>query len=114
MLPGPTTWPRDELRRSWSVSEGDPPVVPLPMFPLGTVLFPFAPLPLHIFEPRYRALAQDCVRGNGEFGVVLIERGFEVGGGDTRFGTGTVARMVEAAELPDVRWMLTAVGTRRT
>ena len=91
----------------------DAPVVPLPMFPLGTVLFPFAPLSLHIFEPRYRALAQDCVRGNGEFGVVLIERGFEVGGGDTRFGTGTVAHLVEAVELPDGRWLLTAVGTRR-
>ena len=91
----------------------DAPVVPLPMFPLGTVLFPFAPLSLHIFEPRYRALAHDCVRGNGEFGVVLIERGFEVGGGDTRFGVGTVARMVEAAELPDGRWLLTAVGERR-
>ena len=85
----------------------------LPMFPLGTVLFPHAPLPLHIFEPRYRALVQECIAGEGEFGVVLIERGFEVGGGDTRFGTGTVARLVEAAELPDGRWVITTVGTRR-
>jgi Lon protease-like protein len=83
------------------------------MFPLGHVLFPYAPLTLHVFEARYRALAQDCVRGNGEFGVVLIERGFEVGGGDTRFATGTVARTVEAVELPDGRWLLAAVGTRR-
>lgn len=95
------------------MSEPELPVVPLPMFPLGTVLFPFAPLSLHIFEARYRALAQDCVRGNGEFGVVLIERGSEVGGGDTRFSTGTVAHMVEAIELPDGRWLLTAIGSRR-
>jgi len=88
-------------------------VAPLPMFPLGTVLFPHAPLPLHIFEPRYRALVRDCLAGDGEFGVVLIERGFEVGGGDSRFDVGTVARLVEAAELDDGRWLLTTVGTRR-
>ena len=87
--------------------------VRLPMFPLGTVLFPYAPLPLHIFEPRYRALARHCIAGDGEFGVVLIERGFEVGGGDTRFDTGTVAHLVEAAELPDGRWLITTLGTRR-
>ena len=57
----------------------------LPMFPLGTVLFPYAVLPLHVFEPRYRALTEHCLAGDGCFGVVLIERGSEVGGGDTRF-----------------------------
>jgi uncharacterized protein len=88
-------------------------VVPLPMFPLGTVLFPYAFLPLHIFEPRYRALTEDALNGNSEFGVVLIERGFEVGGGDTRFGTGTVARIVEAGKFPDGRYALVAIGTRR-
>ena len=85
----------------------------LPMFPLGTVLFPYAPLPLHIFEPRYRSLVTDCLAGDREFGVVLIERGFEVGGGDSRFNVGTVARLVEASELPDGRWVLMTVGTRR-
>ena len=45
----------------------------LPMFPLGAVLFPSMVLPLHVFEPRYRALVDDCVDGDGEFGVVLIE-----------------------------------------
>lgn len=83
------------------------------MFPLGTVLLPFAHLPLHIFEPRYRALVRDCLAGDGEFGVVLIERGQEVGGGDVRFGVGTVARIVQTAELPDGRWLLDAVGTER-
>lgn len=83
------------------------------MFPLGTVLLPFAHLPLHIFEPRYRALVKDVLAGDGEFGVVLIERGQEVGGGDVRFGVGTVARIMQTAELPDGRWLLDAVGTER-
>ena len=90
-----------------------PVAVPLPMFPLGTVLFPHVLLPLHVFEPRYRALARDCMRHGLEFGVVLIERGVEVGGGDTRFGVGTVARITEAAELPDGRWAMLCVGARR-
>jgi uncharacterized protein len=85
----------------------------LPMFPLGQVLFPHAGLPLHIFEPRYRVLMFDCLRSEPEFGVVLIERGVEVGGGDSRFPVGTVARIVKGAELADGRWVLEAVGTRR-
>lgn len=87
--------------------------VPMPMFPLGTVLFPYVHLPLHVFESRYRALVKDCLRNRNEFGVVLIERGHEVGGGDTRFGVGTVAHITESAELPDGRWVLNTLGTRR-
>lgn len=83
------------------------------MFPLGSVLFPTLFLPLHVFEPRYRRLVRDCLDGDREFGVVLIERGSEVGGGDVRFGVGTVARILEAAELDDGRWVLGTVGTRR-
>src|SRR3954453_11666540 len=86
---------------------------PLPMFPLGTVLFPHAVLPLHIFEERYRALVETGLRGHGRFGVVLIERGYEGGGGDARFGVGTVARIVEAARTPDGRYLLATVGTDR-
>jgi Lon protease-like protein len=83
------------------------------MFPLGTVLFPYATLPLHVFEPRYRMMVRSVLRDDHEFGVVLIERGSEVGGGDVRFGTGTVARIVHATELDDGRFALTAVGVRR-
>ena len=83
------------------------------MFPLGTVLFPNAALPLHVFEPRYRALAETCLRGDGRFGVVLIERGREVGGGDSRFSVGTVARIVEAAGTPDGRYLLATEGVER-
>jgi len=83
------------------------------MFPLGTVLFPSAYLPLHVFEPRYRELVRTCLDGDGTFGVTLIERGSEVGGGDVRTMVGTRARIVEAAELPDGRWALGTVGVER-
>lgn len=83
------------------------------MFPLGAVLFPSMVLPLHVFEPRYRALARDCLEGDRRFGVVLIERGSEVGGGDVRFSVGTAAQIVEAAELPDGRFALGTVGVQR-
>jgi Lon protease-like protein len=85
----------------------------LPMFPLGTVLFPYGLLPLHVFEPRYRMMMRECLRGDQEFGVVLIERGSEVGGGDVRFDIGTRARIVRATELDDGRYALTVVGVRR-
>jgi Lon protease-like protein len=83
------------------------------MFPLGTVLFPHALLPLRVFEPRYRLMTERVLRGDGEFGVVLIERGSEVGGGDTRFDTGTVARIVRSQRLPDGGYLLATVGIRR-
>ncbi len=86
----------------------------MPMFPLGTVLLPGGVLTLHVFEPRYRALVVDCIEADDhEFAVVLIERGNEVGGGDVRREVGTVAQMVQVAELPDGRYAVVAVGTRR-
>jgi Lon protease-like protein len=83
------------------------------MFPLGSVLFPHAALPLHVFEPRYRALVEHCMEVEPEFGVVLIERGSEVGGGDTRFRVGTVARIIELSQFPDGRYALVSIGTSR-
>jgi Lon protease-like protein len=83
------------------------------MFPLGSVLFPTMVLPLHVFEPRYRALARDVVDGDGRFGVVLIERGSEVGGDDVRTSVGTVAEVIDSRELDDGRWVLAAVGRER-
>jgi Lon protease-like protein len=86
----------------------------LPMFPLGSVLLPGGVLTLHVFEPRYRALVSACIDApSHEFGTVLIERGSEVGGGDVRRDVGTVARLVQVAELPDGRFAVVAVGTRR-
>jgi Lon protease-like protein len=78
---------------------------PLPLFPLGTVLFPGLVLPLHIFEERYRSMIRDLVtdREPGEFGVVAIRRGWEVervlpGGPPTEPGSGPA---VETAGLLD-------------
>lgn len=83
------------------------------MFPLGAVLVPGMVMPLHVFEPRYRELVKDCQAGDQQFGVVLIERGSEVGGGDQRASVGTLAEMVQVEETPDGRYGLVAVGTRR-
>jgi uncharacterized protein len=85
----------------------------MPMFPLGTVLFPHGVLPLHVFEPRYRALTERCLADDAVFGVVLIERGSEVGGGDRRFAVGTTARIVQAGRVDDGRWVLVTVGEHR-
>jgi Lon protease-like protein len=66
------------------------------MFPLGSVLFPAMPLPLRIFEQRYLKLLGDLVASEKpEFGVVLIERGKEVGGGEKRMSIGTIASVTE-------------------
>jgi uncharacterized protein len=86
---------------------------PMAMFPLQTVLFPRAELPLHVFETRYRALVADCLARSGEFGVVLIARGSEVGGGEQRTDVGTVARIELASRLEDGRWVLMTRGVRR-
>ncbi|MBQ9917486.1 MAG: LON peptidase substrate-binding domain-containing protein [Microbacterium sp.] len=64
------------------------------MFPLGTVLFPHTPLALRIFEERYLVMLGMLLdEVDPEFGVVLIERGVETGGGDQRFALGTMARL---------------------
>jgi Lon protease-like protein len=66
------------------------------MFPLGSVLLPAMPLPLRIFEERYLKLLGDLVASEKpEFGVVLIERGKEVGGGEKRMSIGTIASVTE-------------------
>ena len=68
----------------------------LPMFPLGSVLFPFMPLRLRVFEERYLLMLAELVKSeSAQFGVVLIERGREVGGGEQRFGVGTVAEITQ-------------------
>lgn len=85
----------------------------LPMFPLGAVLFPHTYLPLHVFEPRYRELTRFCLENDSPFGVVLIERGSEVGGGDQRHLVGTKAKIVQAEESPDGRFGLLTLGTKR-
>ncbi len=84
------------------------------MFPLGTVLLPGAVLPLHVFEPRYQELVRDCLDApTHEFGVVLIDRGSEVGGGDSRLDVGVVAEIMQVAAMDGGRFAVVALGTRR-
>jgi len=83
------------------------------MFPLGTVLLPHMPLALRLFEPRYLKMLGELLDSpEPEFGVVLIERGQEVGGGDQRAAVGTMARILEV-EAPEGFMRVVAVGTSR-
>jgi uncharacterized protein len=85
------------------------------MFPLGTVLLPYMPLPLRLFERRYLVMLSRLLESEEpEFGVVLIERGRESGDqdGQTRFGVGTMARITHVAAGDDDVQLL-ARGTRR-
>ena len=107
--------------------------VRLPVFPLGTVLFPGLVLPLHIFEERYRALVRELVAspvdGPHEFGVVTLRRGVEAPAPDTEDGpadeppvpvatddlypVGCTAELRQVTELPDGRFDIMTVGRRR-
>lgn len=85
----------------------------MPMFPLGTVLLPHMPLPLRIFEERYLKLLGDLMLSEKpEFGVVLIQRGSEVGGGDGRFDLGTIASVTEIGTTEQF-YGLQSIGTKR-
>ena len=83
------------------------------MFPLGTVLVPKAVVPLHVFEPRYQTMLVDVMAGDRKFGVVLIERGSEVGGGDVRTDVGTAVQVVELRPIAASRWVVVVAGTER-
>ena len=83
------------------------------MFPLSSVLFPGAVLPLRVFEPRYLRLMEDVAADRRRFGVVLIERGWEVGGGDHRFRVGTEAHVVGMGPSGEGDLTVLAVGMHR-
>jgi Lon protease-like protein len=107
----------------------------LPVFPLGTVLFPGLVLPLHIFEERYRTLVRELVAspddGPHEFGVVTLRRGFEIQAqasvegepgpvadeppvtADQLYDVGCTAELRQVTELPDGRFDIVTVGRRR-
>ncbi len=85
----------------------------MPMFPLGNFLLPAMPLSLRIFEERYLKLLGDLMLSDQpEFGVVLIERGPEVGGGDRRLEIGTLASVTDIGTL-DQFYGLQSSGTQR-
>jgi uncharacterized protein len=78
----------------------------LAMFPLETAFLPNQELPLRIFEPRYVALVRHCVSADEPFGVVLIARGREVGGGDARCDVGVLCRITECIDQGADRYSL--------
>src|SRR5438093_11543491 len=87
----------------------------IPVFPLpNVVFFPRMPLPLHIFEPRYREMVRDAARGARMIGMVLLrgdwERDYQ--GSPPIFATGTVGEMVRMEELPDGRFNIVLRGLR--
>ncbi len=86
---------------------------PLPLFPLGSVLFPEMLLPLHIFEPRYRLLVRRSIDGESPFGVVLIRSGTEVGGSAEPHAVGTEAKILAVSPLADGRSYIVVRGGRR-
>ncbi|HNM79357.1 MAG TPA: LON peptidase substrate-binding domain-containing protein [Tepidiformaceae bacterium] len=85
----------------------------MPLFPLRTVLFPGMPLPLRIFEERYKTMTKELLESGGEFGVLLIREGNEVGGAARPYDVGTLARIEESTEMQGGRYVLQARGTRR-
>ncbi len=85
----------------------------LPLFPLNSVLFPGATLPLHIFEERYKKMVNLCLERNSPFGVLLIRSGSEAGETAEPFEIGTTARIVRVQHLDAGRMNLICLGEQR-
>ncbi len=82
----------------------------LPLFPLPLVLYPGATLPLHVFEPRYRALLADCRQGDGRFGIVCALPPL----GQVAPGlVGCIAELRDVQSLPDGRSNIVVGGAER-
>jgi Lon protease-like protein len=93
--------------------------VRLPLFPLGTVLFPGVPLPLHIFEERYRELVRELIalpaEQSRQFGVIAIREGREVGADGVRalYSVGCTAELRQVEEYDDGRYDILTIGSTR-
>lgn len=85
----------------------------LPLFPLGTVLFPGGFLPLRIFEPRYLEMVAACMQQQAPFGVVLIRDGKEVGVSAEPYDVGTLAAIVDFDKGKDGLLMIACIGGER-
>jgi Lon protease-like protein len=85
----------------------------LPLFPLHTVLFPYAQLQLHVFEDRYREMVRSCMEFDRPFGIVLIRDGSEVGGIADPYMVGTVVRILKVIPYDDGRMDIHVEGERR-
>lgn len=86
---------------------------PLPLFPLNTVLFPYARLQLHVYESRYREMLRFCAENDSGFGIALIRSGHEVGGPSEPFMVGTVARIISAQTFEDGSSIIWVQGQQR-
>ena len=71
----------------------------IPIFPLDLVLFPRQELPLRIFEPRYKQLVDDCMLGNGQFGVCLLDENNSVNGWNSPKLIGTIAKITKCKDV---------------
>lgn len=87
--------------------------IEIPLFPLRTVLFPGADIPLRIFEDRYRAMTRELLVSHGSFGVLLIRDGKEVGGEAVPHSVGTTAAIAECREVAGGRFLMNARGGQR-
>ena len=85
----------------------------LPIFPLSVVLFPGMPLPLHIFEPRYRLLIGRALQADKTFGVAQMVEGSEGESGTWPASVGTTAEILEIVPFADGRMNVQTVGGRR-
>lgn len=85
----------------------------LPLFPVNTVLFPYAQLQLHVFEDRYREMVRYCTNNDQSFGVALIRSGEEVGGQAEPYMVGTAVRIVSVHTFDDGKMDLRVHGERR-
>ena len=89
-------------------------MIKLPLFPLNTVLFPGMPLPLHIFESRYKQMIGKCRDGDKLFGVNMIKHGNEALVPLAEpYSTGCTARIIKSQFLEQGRMQITAVGEQR-
>lgn len=88
----------------------------LPLFPLSTVLYPGAPLPLHVFEERYREMVRDLVSNSDRrwFGVVAVRHGSEVGeSAPSLYDVGCIAVVRRVDAYPDGRFDIVTAGGPR-
>ena len=85
----------------------------LPLFPLGSVLFPGGELRLRIFERRYLDMVRDCARDHCGFGICLILKGSEIGAPATPAAIGTQARITDFYTMPDGLLGISVRGDRR-
>ncbi len=85
----------------------------IPLFPLNTVLFPGATIPLQIFESRYLTMIEDCLKDDSIFGIVLIKSGKEVGDKPNPYSVGTTAKITSVKNISVNRLYITAVGEEK-